>query len=91
VRFIERMRAHPLDKAALPRQVAALRQIFMKSVVAVRDLPAGHVLREGDLAAKKPGTGIPANELPQLLGRRLRRALERDALLAREDLEEERG
>jgi N-acetylneuraminate synthase len=91
VRFIERMRAHPLDKAALPRQVAALRQIFMKSVVAVRDLPAGHVLREGDLAAKKPGTGIPANELPQLLGRCLRRALERDALLAREDLEEERG
>jgi len=87
VRFIERMRAHPLDKAALPAAVAPLRGIFMKSVVLARDLPAGHVLGPGDLAAKKPGTGIPARELPELLGRRLRRALPRDHLLSREDLE----
>jgi N-acetylneuraminate synthase len=86
IRFIEAMRAHPLDKQALPESVRALRQIFMKSVVAARDLPAGHVLAESDLAAKKPGSGIPAAELPSLVGRRLARAVAKDALLAREDL-----
>jgi N-acetylneuraminate synthase len=64
-----------------------LRRIFMKSVVAARDLPAGTTLQADDLCAKKPGTGIAANELPSLVGRRLRRAVAADALLRREDLE----
>jgi sialic acid synthase SpsE len=59
----------------------------MKSVVAARDLAAGAVLGGEDLAAKKPGSGIPARELPSLVGRRLRRAVARDALLSKEDLE----
>jgi N-acetylneuraminate synthase len=86
IRFIERMRSHPLDKNALPESVRGLRQIFMKSVVAARDLPAGHVLAAADLAAKKPGSGIPVSELPDLVGRRLCRPVERDALLSRADL-----
>ena len=87
IRFIERMRAHPADKDALPESVTSLRGIFMKSVVARDDLPAGIVLREEHLTTKKPGSGIPAGELPSLVGRRLRRAVERDTLLRREDLE----
>ncbi len=86
IRFIERMRASPLDKNALPESVRGLRQIFMKSVVAARDLPAGHLLAAADLAAKKPGSGIPAAELPALVGRRLARAVARDALLSPDDL-----
>jgi sialic acid synthase SpsE len=56
-------------------------------VVARDDLPAGTVLREEHLATKKPGSGIPAGELPSLIGRRLRRAIDRDTLLSPEDLE----
>ena len=59
----------------------------MKSVVAAADLPAGMRLSREHLAAKKPGTGIPAAELPRLVGRRLRRAVARDALLSEADLE----
>jgi N-acetylneuraminate synthase len=86
IRFIEAMRAHPVDKAALPESVRALRKIFMKSAVAARDLPPGHVLCEADLAAKKPGSGIPAAEIPTLVGRRLAHAVAKDALLSRDDL-----
>ena len=88
VRFVEAMRANPLDKAALPASVTGLRSIFMKSVVAARDLKAGHVLQAGDLDSKKPGSGIPANDLPQLLGRTLARDVAADALLSFEDLED---
>ena len=87
IRFIERMRANPADKDSLPESVTSLRGIFMKSVVARDDLPAGTVLREEHLATKKPGSGIPAGELPSLVGRRLRQAVDRDNLLSPDDLE----
>ncbi|MCC6766646.1 MAG: N-acetylneuraminate synthase family protein [Deltaproteobacteria bacterium] len=87
VRFVETMRAHPVDKAAAAAEVAALRGIFQRSIVAARDLPAGTVLAREHVALKKPGTGIPPKDLPTILGRRLARALTRDQLLACEDLE----
>ena len=88
VRFIERMRASPVEKDALAVEMRPLRDIFTRSVVARTDLPAGTVLRENDLATKKPGTGIPGGRLPDLVGRRLRRAVEANELLREEDLEE---
>jgi sialic acid synthase SpsE len=45
------------------------------------------VLHEKHLTTKKPGSGIPAGELPSLVGRRLRNAVDRDTLLTPEDLE----
>jgi N-acetylneuraminate synthase len=90
VRFIEKMRATPCDKEALPDSVTSLRDIFMKSVVAADDLEEGTVLRLEHLTTKKPGTGIPARDCPTLIGRRLRRSVPRDTLLSLDDLEEVR-
>lgn len=88
IRFIETMRAAPVDKGALPESITSLRGIFMKSLVAASDIPGGTVLREGHLTGKKPGGGIPVGELHRVLGMRLRRSLERDEQLADKDLEE---
>jgi N-acetylneuraminate synthase len=63
-----------------------LRDLFTKSVVVRHDLPAGTVLREEDLAAKKPGTGIPAGCLPELVGRTLNRSVKADQILQESDL-----
>jgi N-acetylneuraminate synthase len=87
IRFIERMRASPVDKDRAAHDTAALRDLFTRSVVIREPLPAGTVLRESHLAAKKPGTGISAARLPELVGRRLRRAVAADTLLAEDDLE----
>lgn len=86
IRFIERLRAHPVDKDAMAKELAPLRELFTKSVVARRDLPAGTVLERSQLTVKKPGTGIPASELMTLIGRRLARAVSTDQLLRREDV-----
>jgi N-acetylneuraminate synthase len=88
VRFIERMRSTELDKDAMAGELAPLRSLFTKSVVARVDLVAGTKLAREHLAAKKPGTGIPAARLDALIGRRLRRAVAADALLSESDLEE---
>lgn len=58
----------------------------LKSLVAARELAAGHVLDAGDLTAKRPGDGILPNQLGRLLGRRLRRPLAADEPLALEDV-----
>jgi len=86
VRFVERMAASPVDKNAAAGETAALRALFTKSVVARVDLPAGTRLRAEHLAAKKPGTGIPAARLPELVGARLERSVRADELLADVDL-----
>ena len=78
IRFIERMNDHPHDKDAIVDEMTPLRQIFTKSMVAKLDLPAGTVLRAEHLGTKKPGTGIPAARLPELVGRTLRHAIKAD-------------
>ena len=87
VRFIERMRANPVDKEASARDAEPLRRLFTRSVVARRALPAGTVLAAADLAIKKPGTGLPPERLADLIGRTLRRPVEADQLLATDDVE----
>jgi N-acetylneuraminate synthase len=88
IRFIERMRGHPVDKDAMAADLAPMRQLFTHSVVVTTPLAAGAVLAAAHLAAKKPGTGMPAERLPSVIGRRLARAVPADHLLADSDLED---
>lgn len=62
-------------------------RVARKSLVARVDLPKGTRLSLAHLDAKRPGTGIPPNRLAEVLGRRTRRALRVDDLLAWTDLE----
>jgi N,N'-diacetyllegionaminate synthase len=87
IRFIERMRAHPIDKNAAASEVQGLRAAFTKSIVAGMDLAAGTVLRPEHLALKKPGTGLPASELSSLVGMRLHRSVALDEPLRHVDVE----
>lgn len=73
--------SHPVDKDRAAEEMAPMRALFQRSLVPTRDLAAGHVLRAGDLIAKKPGTGLPPQRLDALLGRRLARAVVADELL----------
>ena len=89
VRFIETMRAADVNKDGMAEDLAGLRKLFTKSVVVQKDLAAGARLAFEDMTAKKPGTGIPAARIRELVGRTLRRAVAADALLAETDLEDE--
>jgi N-acetylneuraminate synthase len=86
VRFIEAALAHPRDREVAARETAELRLIFGKSLVAARDLRAGHRLLREDIALKKPGTGIPASRLGETIGRTLARSVKRDELFQEPDL-----
>jgi N,N'-diacetyllegionaminate synthase len=87
IRFIERMRASPVDKNESARETESLRRLFTRSVVARRALPRGAVLERSDLALKKPGTGLPAERLGDLVGKKLVRAVTADHVLTPDDIE----
>jgi N-acetylneuraminate synthase len=87
IRFIERMRAHPLDKDASAQETAPLRKLFTRSLVARSDLPAGTVIAREHVTIKKPGTGLAPERLDEVIGRRLVRPVTADQVLAAEDIE----
>jgi len=87
IRFIERMRAHPLDKDASAQETAPLRKLFTRSLVACASLPAGTVIEREHVVVKKPGTGLPPDRLEDVIGRRLARPVTADQVLAAEDIE----
>lgn len=86
VRFIEKARANPVDKDSMASDLNGMRKLFTKSVVVRLPLAAGTILRPEHLTGKKPGTGIPAERLPQLVGRALRRDVPADHILQEDDL-----
>ena len=73
-------------KRVLDCEDAPLRKMG-KKLVAARDLPAGTVLTREDVALKSPRGGLPPYELDNILGRKLKVALEEDGDFRFEDLE----
>lgn len=87
VRFIEKALANPVDKDAFAASMQPLRTTFGKSVVLKVDVGAGDVLRSEHLTVKKPGHGIPANQITEVIGRVLKRSLRANTALTETDLE----
>ena len=86
VRYVGAALAAPVDKDEVATELAPMRALFGRSLVARRALPAGHVLAATDLTAKKPGGAIPPARLESLVGCRLRRALQPDEPVGDEDI-----
>jgi N,N'-diacetyllegionaminate synthase len=87
VRMLDRALASPVDKDLMAERLAETRTLFTRSLVARHDLAVGTVLAADDLAAKKPGGGVPPTLLPGLVGRRLSTSMRPDEPLTEAHLE----
>ena len=85
-RFIRKALDHAVDKDRLAAELAPMRNLFTKSIAVLADLPAGAVLTDHNIGLRKPGTGIPADRLPSLYGRKLSRPVPAGTLLSDQDL-----
>jgi len=72
----------------LPLSVTAAKAKLCRSLVSRCPIPAGSVLTEDMLCLKSPGTGLAWRERDKILGKRARRDLPADQLLAAEDFQE---
>ncbi|HEY1100018.1 MAG TPA: N-acetylneuraminate synthase family protein, partial [Myxococcota bacterium] len=85
VRNIERALGDGV-KRRRPIEVDVAR-VARKSIVVARDVDAGAIVGPADLAMRRPGTGLPAEQLELVIGRRARRALRAGELLTHGALE----
>jgi N,N'-diacetyllegionaminate synthase len=63
-----------------------VRNMALHSVVSVRDVAAGATITAADVWVKRPGTGIPARQLQDVVGKAAKRAIAKDKLISWEDL-----
>jgi len=59
---------------------------FRRSIVTTRALKAGEIIKNSDIDAKRPGTGIPPAEFIHVIGRALKNDIGKDVLISWEDL-----
>ncbi|RJP80693.1 MAG: N-acetylneuraminate synthase [Desulfobacteraceae bacterium] len=87
IRFVETMMDHPVDKDGMADSLKVMRQLFTKSIVTRKSIKAGSIIKEKDLAIKKPGGGLPAERLSEVIGMRLLKTVSADHILQEGDLE----
>jgi N-acetylneuraminate synthase len=58
----------------------------LHSVVTLRDVADGATIGKDDVWVKRPGTGIPARRLGDVIGKTAKRAIARDTLVRWDDL-----
>jgi N-acetylneuraminate synthase/N,N'-diacetyllegionaminate synthase len=75
----------PLHKAPLDIENEVAR-VSRQSVCAARNLAADHVIEASDLTLKRPGTGIPARALEDVISKTLTRSIEANTLMQWHDL-----
>lgn len=79
--FVHRAVAGAHDRGDVVQSLGNMRELFRKSLAAATDLPTGHVMTEGDLVLRKPGTGIEPGGMAQVLGKRLAREVHAGEIL----------
>jgi N-acetylneuraminate synthase len=87
IREVEAARGEKLAERALSQGELINRENLAKSLVAARDIPAGTVVAESDIAVRSPGQGLSPLRMPALIGRRLNRAMARDDYFFQSDLD----
>ena len=83
IRAIERARG--ATKIIQPGE-QEVRDMALHSVVSMKDIAAGARIGADDVWAKRPGTGIPARQLGDVVGRSAKRAIGKDQLIGWDDL-----
>lgn len=84
IRTVEAALGHGRKEPA-PGELAIAR-VARRSLVAARSIGAGTILTEDLIAVMRPGTGLPPERLPELIGRRLKVAVDAGALLTMDQL-----
>lgn len=61
------------------------REAFQRSIVSAREIKKGEVIKEEDLAYKRPGTGISPQYYEYIVGRTAKRDIAYDRIITQED------
>ena len=78
LRAVQKGLSNEVDKDFKAQNLGDMKNTFEKMIVAARQLSKGTILRESDLAYKKPMDGIPASKYKLVIGQKLQQDLLKD-------------
>jgi len=87
IREIEQALSNPVNKNDLSKKLIDMKHIFEKSIVASIDIPIGVRISKEMLAFKKPGNGISASNVDNIIGKKTRNFISANTILKFEDLD----
>lgn len=80
IRFLDHALQNPVSKDT-SYDYSDMKRTFEKSIVSIKDLPAGHVLVRENLGFKKPAVGIAPAFLEEIIGKKLKHDVVEDEAL----------
>ena len=84
---VDFMRSNPVDKNKIAEDLSEQKRLFGRSLTYSSDLNKGHILKKEDLLLKKPGTGVPLEEITNLIGKKLKNDVKINRLLKLSEIE----
>lgn len=76
------------ERTVLPGECEQ-RANMRRSIVSTRDINIGEVITRDDLYAKRPGTGIPPEKIPELVGKVVLNKIEADTIIKETDFKQD--
>lgn len=86
IRIVEKTLKSKIDKNLKMKSLANMKMTFEKSIVAACTIEKGTIIEESHLAFKKPGDGISASRFKEIIGKEIKKSLQKDELLIEEYL-----
>ncbi len=85
IREIEKALGSPMKKPT----AAELKNLtwMRRSIAAMKDIPAGMMIRRDDLVFKRPATGLQPKMLEEIVGKRAKKNIQKDTILTEELIE----
>ena len=87
IRAIEIALSTSVNKDEMANRMSNMKDVFQKSIVSIVEIPKGTVISKEMIGFKKPGTGIPAKDVVQIIGKCTKRVIRKDRLISVEDFE----
>ena len=84
---IHTMSTNPVKKDKIADELSEQKKLFGRSLTYNKDFFEGHILRREDLSLKKPGTGIPIEDISNFLGKKLNKNVKMNRLLKKTEIE----
>lgn len=72
-------------KKKLSNETINVKKVAMKSCVTKKDLKKNHILKKSDICFKRPGTGIPPNQVDMYVGKKLNKKVFKDKVIKKSD------
>lgn len=91
VRAVEAMLENPVRKDDMVKELRQMKETFEKSIVSAVEIPAGTVITEKMLTAKKPGTGIPTKDINTVIGKKAKVDIAEDDVVRWETIVNDRN